>query len=738
MICLFTESLQVWRSGQVPKTLDAAARLFHSSSTVTVPPSAPRMRPSELDVYFAPVSVLKTIGPSGALRLARLFNSQSGTEPRLIDLLTHLPYAVIDRTPCSDVGALKVGDHATVRLDIVEHRPPPRGKAHLPYRILASSGGIDLEIVYFRVKGDWLQRKVPVGESLLVSGRLSRFRDRLTFTHPDRLVPPAKADELPRFEPVYPLTQGLVNRTMSRWIAVALTQVEQKHRDRGEWIDEALIAREGWPSFLGALRQVHQPRRAQDTHPQSAARRRLAYDELLALQVALRRRRARAPLPKQRKMVTQGPLVLNLHGALPFRLTRSQRDAIASIEADLRASRPMLRLLQGDVGSGKTIVALFAAMTVIDSGYQVALMAPLETLARQHYATAQALCGSFGVRIALLTGRERGKARDATLSAIASGEVDLVIGTHALFQPEVTYRSLGLALIDEQHRFGVHQRLSLADKGSRVDLLVMTATPIPRSLLLSHFGDMDTARLDEKPSGRLPITTIALPDRRIDALVERLDGALAGGARVFWICPLIEEGEGTGVTTATSRHGMLERRLGHHGVALVHGKVPAKEKDATLGSFREGRTRLLVATTVIEVGLDISGATTIVIEHSERFGLAQLHQLRGRVGRGKEKSYCLLLYREPLSEVARNRLQTIRKTQDGFAIAEKDLELRRFGELLGTRQSGAPALRLVDFSAHKDLMEKARARAVLSDKRPQTEVLLYLFAHEDAVARGEA
>ncbi|MGH7091733.1 MAG: ATP-dependent DNA helicase RecG, partial [Stellaceae bacterium] len=508
-----------------------------------------------------------------------------------------------------------------------------------------------------------------------------------------------------------------------------------------EWIDPAYVARQGWTSWRATLAAAHAPVEDADLSPQSPARRRLAFDELLANQLAIALVRAQRKHLPGRALKSAGRLRQSVVSALPFSLTQGQRRAVDEILADLGAPQRMNRLLQGDVGSGKTVVALFAMLEAVESGTQAALMAPTELLARQHFATLTELAGASGVEIALLTGREKGRLRDRLLARLAEGEIGIVVGTHAIVEPEVAFKDLALAVIDEQHRFGVEQRVALAAKGRVVDQLVMTATPIPRSLMLTQYGDLDVSLLHEKPAGRRPITTRTVPLERLEEVLGAVRRAFARRTKIYWICPLVEESEAVDLAAATERHARLKELFGER-VGLVHGRMKGAERDAQMLAFAEGGTDLLVATTVVELGVDVPEATVMVVEHAERFGLAQLHQLRGRIGRGAEASACLLVYAAPLGETARGRLRILRESNDGFRIAEEDLRLRGAGELLGTRQSGLPELRLADALLHGELLEAARddARLIL-DRDPDLagprgaalRVLLYLFARDAAV-----
>ncbi|TIW09831.1 MAG: ATP-dependent DNA helicase RecG, partial [Mesorhizobium sp.] len=583
----------------------------------------------------------------------------------------------------------------------------------------------------------YLEKSMPVGEHVVISGRMEWFNGRPTMVHPDHVALAGEAENLPLVEPVYPLTAGLSGKVLRRAIGQALGRLPELP----EWQDDAFMRRQTFPPFADALAGIHYPADPIDVAVEGVAWRRLAYDELLAGQVSLALVRARIRRLSGRPLTGDGSVVEKLREALPYSLTPSQEFALAEILADLADPERMLRLLQGDVGSGKTVVALLAMARAVEAGGQAALMAPTEILARQHLATIAPLAQKAGLRTAILTGREKGRERTETLAGLASGEIDIVVGTHALFQESVTFHDLVLAVVDEQHRFGVHQRLAITAKGDAPDMLVMTATPIPRTLVLTAFGDMDVSKLTEKPAGRQPIRTVTLPLERLDELVGRMRDAVADGQKIYWICPLVEESEEVKLMSAEDRFASLKPLFGDQ-IGLVHGRMKGAEKDEAMRAFKQGETRILIATTVIEVGVDVPDATIMVIEHAERFGLAQLHQLRGRVGRGDKPSSCVLLYKDPLGQTAKRRLSVMRETEDGFLIAEEDLKLRGEGELLGTRQSGTPGFQVARIEAHADLLEAARddARLILSrDPELQSErgealrLLLYLFGRDEAV-----
>ena len=696
------------------------------------------MRPSLLDPLFAPATSLEGVGPKVVALLEKVTPADvAERELRVGDLLFVLPHSLIDRRNRPEIAFAAEGAIVTLEVTIDRHQPPPRGKGAMPYRVFAFDETGEIALTFFHAKGAWLENALPVGARMLVSGRMEWFNGRPSMVHPDHMVPADKADDLPLVEPVYPLTAGLSPRVLRRILAQTLARLPALP----EWQDAELMRRQSFPDFAGALKRLYEPADALDVSLDNPARRRLAYDELLAGQLSLALVRARVRRMSGRPLVGDGRHVSAIRAALPYSLTRGQEQAVAEIDADLARPERMLRLLQGDVGAGKTVVALLAMARAAEAGGQSALMAPTEILARQHFATIAPLAAKAGLVARVLTGREKGRERAEILSGIADGSIDFVIGTHALFQESVAYRNLVLAIVDEQHRFGVHQRLSITAKGDAPDMLVMTATPIPRTLVLSAFGDMDVSRLTEKPAGRQPIQTVTLPVERLMELVERIGKAVRDGQKAYWICPLVEESEEVKLMSAEDRAKSLREVFGPL-VGLVHGRMKAAEKDEAMRAFKESETRILVATTVVEVGVDVPDATIIVIEHAERFGLAQLHQLRGRVGRGDKASTCVLLYEGPLGETAKRRLSVLRETEDGFVISEEDLKLRGEGELLGTRQSGTPGFQVARLEAHGDLLEIARsdARLVLerdpdltSPRGEALRLLLYVFGRDEAV-----
>jgi ATP-dependent DNA helicase RecG len=670
---------------------------------------------------FAPLTSLRGIGPAVAALIARAAGGD-----RLIDLLFHMPESYLDRSARPTIRDAKAGTVATLTVEVVRHERPATSRQ--PWRIIVKDDTGSAEIVFFRFTRE---AQTPPGTKIVVSGKLDMFNGRLTIPHPDHLVPAEQADRVPMIEPVWPLTAGL----WPRQVAMGLTQVLAMVPDFPEWHDPALLKRENWAPFSEAIRAVQAPASGE---PEKRMRGRLAYDELLAGQVAMAlirgRVRARSGVP----LIGDSHLRDIAMKRFGFAMTASQDKALREIDTDLASPRRMLRLLQGDVGSGKTLVALLAMLRAVEAGKQAALMAPTEVLAKQHHRTLTRLCP---VPVALLTGSVKGKERAKLLRGIKDGSIQILVGTHALFQDAVDYRDLAVAVIDEQHRFGVNQRLTLGSKGEHTDVLIMTATPIPRTLLLTQWGEMDVSRLTEKPAGRLPIRTTLHSLGTMPTVLEGVARKLDEGAQVYWVCPLVAESEALDVAAAQDRFVDLRHRFGDQ-VGLAHGQQTPEVRDAALASFAAGTTRLLVATTVVEVGVDVPTASVMVIEHAERFGLAQLHQLRGRVGRGADASFCLLLHEDYVSETARRRLTLLRDTDDGFLIADEDYRLRGGGDALGTRQAGLPGYKLADPDAHEHLLHMAhRDAAVLLSRDPKLEttrgqavrVLLRLFERHAAM-----
>ena len=734
------------------------------------------LRPTLLDPVFAPVSALSGIGPKVAGAFDRLLG-EPGRPARILDLLLHLPGASVTRELQGSVMEAPYGEPVTLAVQVTAHRPAPPGRGRAPYRVLVEDQTGDVTLVFFGLPAARVTSMLPLGARRFVSGTIELYDGQRQMVHPARILDERRANEASASEAVYGLTEGLSSRLVAKHVEAALKRLP----DLPEWQDAGWLAKTGALPFAEALAAAHAgppstrnpqpphaevaaeggPRSTQDggasfeagpspapqdedagESPPDPARRRLAYDEILASQLALALVRARTRVRRGRANAGDGRLVARITSALPFPLTGAQERAVGEIRRDLKADGRMLRLLQGDVGAGKTLVALLAMASAVEAGRQAALVAPTEILARQHAERIAAIAEPAGLRVGVMTGRDKTRERRETLAALAEGRLDIVVGTHALLQGEVVFRDLGLAVIDEQHRFGVHQRLALGQKGEAVDILVMTATPIPRTLALSAFGDMDISVLDEKPPGRKPIDTRLVSSDRIEEVTDAIARAIGRGDLVYWVCPLVQESESVDLAAAEDRARDLAAVLGDDLVGLIHGRMVAREKDAVMERFQRGEIKVLVSTTVIEVGVDVAAATVMIVEHAERFGLAQLHQLRGRVGRGERPSVCLLLYKGPLGETAKARLETLRRTENGFEIAEEDLRLRGEGELLGTRQAGMANFRIADLERDADLLSVARddARLIverdpdLTGERGQAlRLLLYLFERDEGV-----
>ena len=693
------------------------------------------MRPEILFPYFANISQLAGVGERTHKLLQNLLRGD-----KIADLLWHFPSGMVNRNYSPKLINAIPGNICTLTVRIVEHIAPV--KKSQPYKIIAEDETAQIMLVFFKAYPETLKRNLPAGATRIISGKIEKFNNLLQMSHPDYILRPEDADKMPKIETVYPLTAGITNKMLNKCLQQALPKLPQLP----EWLDANFLKQQQYPPFNQALAKIHQPRYESDLQPYSKERCRLAYDELLANQLSLGI--AREKLKKQcgREIKGNGILRKKTLDALPFKLTSAQENVLKEIFADQASPNRMLRLLQGDVGSGKTIVAFLTMLNAIECGTQAAIMAPTEILAKQHLETIFPLCESLGLRAELLTGKVKGVKRKKILEELAAGQINILIGTHALFVEDVEFADLACVVIDEQHRFGVHQRLSLSQKGKAADILVMTATPIPRTLLLTSYGDMEYSKIDQVPEGRKPVNTLVMPLAKISEVAAALQRKIQEGVRGYWVCPLVEESEKIDLAAAEERFAALQKIFGKD-VGLIHGKMKEKEKDAVMEDFKTGKIKLLVATTVIEVGVNVPEATIMIIEHAERFGLAQLHQLRGRIKRGFQASTCILLYNYPLSENSRARLDIMKHSEDGFEIAEKDLELRGGGEILGTRQSGFCEFRLADMEYHKNLLLAAHrdAQLILStDPELKTargqalRILLYLFERDQASQRLKA
>lgn len=700
------------------------------------------MRPEKLFRLFADVTSLKGVGPGAKKALGRLFYGSEGARPIVRDVLFHLPVSLVDRRNSPTLAAAKPGDIVTILVTVETHQPPSKKRgSNLPYRVICHTPQGYLTLVFFHARGDFITEKLPVGARRVVSGKFERYDGIAQMSHPDIIALPEEFEKIQALEPVYPLTGGMTNRHMGKIATSALANAP----DLPEWLDAAYLAQQKWTDWKSSVHGVHQFKSPEELSPFSAARMRLAYDEVLANQLALALVRVRLRKPVAKPVATGMKLRAELLAKLPFKLTKGQTQVLEEIDTDMRSGNRMLRLLQGDVGSGKTVVALLAGLSAVEAGRQAAIMAPTELLGKQHHAFISKMTEPLGIRTQLLTGSMKPAEHAQALATIASGEADIIIGTHAVIQEKVAFHDLALAVIDEQHRFGVAQRMTLGTKSGDTHVLVMTATPIPRTLAMTAFGDMDCSVLNEKPAGRQEIATKAVPLSRAEDVLEGIGRAMTKGEKVYWICPLVEESEDenlpSDLAAAQARFTEFSHRFGSR-VGLAHGRLAAVDRDRVMSGFAGKDYDLLVATTVVEVGVDVPDATIIVIEHAERFGLAQLHQLRGRVGRSDKASACILLYSDRIGETAKSRLRVIRETNDGFRIAEEDLKLRGSGDILGVRQSGMPDFRFADLGLHYELLRAAHDDAKLilnrdaglkSARGEALRHLLYLFGYDENI-----
>ena len=688
------------------------------------------MRPECLNNLFCQVSQINGVGP----KISKLIESLCG--PHIVDVLFSLPSGVNYRPLYKTQFEIRIGQLGTIPFLVEKHIKPP--KKSIPYKVQGSFNGVDFELVFFNYHADYLAKKICVGKSYFVSGKIEKFIGKWGMLHPDYIVNDLK--DIPEYEAIYPLTAGLSGKVLSKSISYALSHLP----DLPEWQDLPFMKKQGFQDWKSSILKVHHPKNSQDLSFDSTVRKRLAYDELLANQLALFLARSHHKRQKGICFEKIKNYEEQVFKNLPFELTGAQCRVIQEIRNDLYSEDKMIRLLQGDVGSGKTVVALASLLMAVDAGYQGVIMAPTDILAQQHFLSFEKMLKGLDISVAVLTGREKGKKREAILDKLKSGEVNILIGTHAVFTADVEYKNLGLVVIDEQHKFGVQQRLALTRKQKGVNLLVMTATPIPRTLALTTYGDMDISLLDEKPKNRIPVETKVISSEKVQEVMEKLFQKIKNSKerlQVYWVCPLVQESEKSDLIAAEKRFESL-KDIFHERVGLVHGKMKGSEKDAVMERFKSGDLDVLVSTTVIEVGVDVPTASVIVIEGAERFGLAGLHQLRGRVGRGGSKSICLLLHGKKLSETAIARLKVMRESENGFVIAEEDLRLRGAGELLGVRQSGLPVFKMADLSVHYHLLATAAqdAKTILaidpnlkSERGMALRTLLYLFQKETEI-----
>ena len=657
------------------------------------------------DFFNTDLQYIHGVGPV----LAAKFNEVLGGR-RVLDFLLHIPSYVRPREILDSVVGAQNGDTITISLQVKSHKKGGvfRGRRTPSQIVCADKFAATVTIQFFNTKFlDYWMEKMPIGQWRIVSGKLEyNNRNGAVINHPDFIETPENAAKIPRHQAIYPSGEGLTQKNFS----AVRDQIFNIMRER----IAAYKLSERMLEFLDALEHVHYPENNDDLAPNGKYIVKLAYSELFAHQSAIAiNRRARLSHKNTRPPhVSNKNLIDKFYEILPFELTGAQQRTIEEIFADFKRDVPMMRLVQGDVGSGKTMVAMAAAVKMAESGAQSVLLAPTDTLAQQHFAKIKPMCDEMGLVCDILTGRDKGVARREKLISLKSGRTKIVIGTHALFSADVEYKDLGLVIIDEQHRFGVDQRTAMRAKGNNPDMLALSATPIPRTLSMTVYGDMDISIINEKPAGRMPIKTSKLPVLRVNALIERIAPQVKNGAKIFWVCPLVAESEISDMTAAEQRYEELKKHF--PGTGLCHGQMDKKQRDNVMAEFADpdSKMRVLVSTTVIEVGIDVPSATIMVIENAERFGLAALHQLRGRVGRGSKQSFCVLLYGANVSPDGIKRLDVLCETEDGFIIAEQDLMMRGVGELLGTRQSGWIQYHFVNYREHRDLFKLAQTAAM--------------------------
>ena len=661
-----------------------------------------------------PVTAMKGVGPRNAERLEKIGISS------VQDVLFHLPSRYQDRTRVLAIGTLRPGDQAVIEAKVELADIKFGRRRSLLVRVADGTGSLTLRFFHF---SGAQKASLVRGVKLRCFGEVRSGPSSLEMIHPEyqRIDAEQESEVEESLTPIYPTTEGMHQLSWRGMTDQALQLLEQETNGLHEWLPQELLSKMQLTELGAAVRFLHRPPPDADQdllltgkHP---AQKRLAFEELLAHQLGLRKLRSQLRKTKAPLLQGSGQLVQTLLQQLPFQLTSAQQRVTQEISNDINQPHPMMRLIQGDVGSGKTVVAALAALQAVEAGFQVAIMAPTELLAEQHMLNLHGWLQPLNVEVAWLTSRHKGKSRQETLATIADGTAQVIVGTHALFQDDVSYNRLGLVIIDEQHRFGVHQRMALRDKGAGGQLvphqLIMTATPIPRTLAMTAYADLDLSIIDELPPGRKPVTTVVLPNSRRSEVVQRVESACQEGRQAYWVCTLIEESEALQCQAAEDSAAELEQALPDLKVGLVHGRLKAADKESIMANFKQGKLDLLVATTVIEVGVDVPNASLMVIENPERLGLAQLHQLRGRIGRGSAESHCVLMYHSPISENARERLGIMRETNDGFVIAQKDLELRGPGEVLGTRQTGEMQFRIADVMRDQPLLPQVQQAAEL-------------------------
>ena len=683
-------------------------------------------RPSFLYPLFSEITLIPGIGP----KTFKLLENKIGK--KVIDLLFHLPHTVINRLDNLDLKHCPTNSIITKKILITKHISNFYNSKR-PYKLIGHCENFEIEIVFFNYKGQYIEKNFPVNSVVIVSGKINRFNEIVKFTNPDYIYEVSQINKIPKFEPIYPLTAGINNKLLSKSIRHAIKLIPP---DLPEWIPNKIIKENNWPSFSEALKSIHIPNTMIEVDNRSSYLQRLSFDEVFANQLGMQIYKKKYQVLNVNKNKRKSKYFNKCLESLSFNLTNSQNECIEDLYSDLCSKTQMKRILQGDVGSGKTIVALAAILNVIENSKQAALMAPTELLSIQHYNFIKNFTESLNIKVALLTSKIDKNERISILNKISNGYIDIVIGTHSLISDKVTFNNLGIAVIDEQHKFGVIQRSKVLAKGENVHLLLLTATPIPRSLSMTVYGDLDLSEIKEKPKNRKKIITKVLPLEKYEKVKMAISRALENEEKIYWVCPLLEETEKIDLVSLNNRFKILTKSFSKFNPTLAHGKMDNYEREKSIERFFNNESKILIASTVIEVGIDIPDATIIIIENAERFGLAQLHQLRGRVGRSSLQSYCILMYGKNISEVGKLRLKTMRDTDDGFFIAEKDLELRGPGEVFGTRQSGENELKLLPFIDKEKLMlAKDLAIDIVSTNNLnfEHEVLVSLFNKDEYI-----
>ena len=694
------------------------------------------MRPEILNYLFSPLSIIRGIGEKKISDYTRLLmNSTRGLyeekKPKIIDLLFYLPERILERKIVDNLFNIEPGTFVIAKVKVLNHYEPT--KKNFPYQINCLLGAQIINIVYYKYYEQYLKNKFIEGRELIISGKFEKYMDQYQIVHPDYIT--NNINDIQKFEPIYPLTYNIYNKNIIDNINIILRNTP----DLPEWLDKEILLKHNWKSWKESLIKLHSPDLNYDLGDNRYIKR-LAFDELLAERLALTLVKNKIIKNSQKNKLENDSRRLKnyfIENKLSFALTSDQLNVIREIESDTFSTKVMQRLLQGDVGSGKTIVAFLSMLNYIENKKQCVLMVPTSILAMQHFDYISKICSNENITVEVLTGKIKGKKRENILERLKNGEIDILIGTHALLEENVEFKNLGFVVIDEQHRFGVEQRLKLIKKADNIDILSMTATPIPRTLALTIFSNMDISIIKEKPKNRKEIVTTIMSTKKYNDLIDSVKNKIENGEKIYWICPLVEETENMDLSNVEKKYTEFCQIFGNETVSFIHGKMKEKEKDEVMEEFSDTNSskKILIATTVIEVGIDVKDATVIIIEHPERFGLSQLHQLRGRVGRGDKQSYCILLYdSSKISKTTVRRMQIMKNTNDGFIIAEEDLKIRGIGDIVGLKQSGIKDYKIADLDRDFDLLQEASilAENIVNEGKARNYVmLLYLFNYMD-------